>query len=179
MTVARLPRGVLPVLYLAGLLLLADQFAELVISAYPFRPDEVPWRVGLYGLLLGRTSMIVLADLLIVIPAVLLNHRGVLAFWGAIHLLAGVALGIVAGMFVLDAIVLRNLLPPGSRRPTELTSLRALLLGVLVATASLWAGWLAVREVVPRRRSRRGAPAPVVGLSDRASSPATSPDPDV
>jgi hypothetical protein len=114
-------KPVLVAAYAAAILILVDQAAEFVVSVYPPRLAAVEWRFAAYGLLIGRTTALVVADLLVQLAAVGLGHRRVLRASVVVHAVAGLFLLVGLGGFALDALQLRRSLQPGG--PVTLESL--------------------------------------------------------
>jgi hypothetical protein len=146
-------------LYPAGVLLLADQLADLTASllANPPAPGLPTWRFGAFGLLMSRASMLLVADVLLFVPAIALQQRRVLRSLGLLHLV--VASGLLAGviLFALDWLQIRKNVRETATRPFDGAALRASVVAVLGLGMSTWAGITVLRVTRPHGRSRRGA----------------------
>jgi hypothetical protein len=120
-------RRLLGLLYLAGILVLADQAADLAatVLAKPLAPSQASWRFGVFGLLMTRASVFLIADVMLFIAAVALGHRKVLRALGALHAL--VALALLAGLllFSLDWLQIRRDVSQAGARTFDLAALRA------------------------------------------------------
>ncbi|HEV8151268.1 MAG TPA: hypothetical protein VGP61_13900 [Gemmatimonadales bacterium] len=152
-------RRLLLLLYLAGALLLADQVADLAASllANPPAPGQPAWRFGAFGLLMSRASMLLVADVLLFVPAVALEQRRVLRALGVIHL--GLALGLLAGLslFALDWLQIRKSVRETATRPFDGAALRAGVVAALVLGLSAWTGITVLRVTRGRGRGSRRA----------------------
>jgi hypothetical protein len=140
-------------LYLAALLIVFDQVAEVIASTYPFRASSPEWRFGLYGLLATRTSPLVLADAFFLLAAAGLGHRTFLRGWGVIHFVA--ALVVAAGLagFALDYLELRNTVRPEFAGTVLAASTRAASMGLLAVGYCLVIGFFAWRAGRLRERA--------------------------
>jgi uncharacterized membrane protein YwzB len=163
-------RRLLGLLYLAGLLLLADQVADLAATllAKPWLPSEATWRFGAFGLLLTRASVFLLADVMLFTAAIWLGHRKVLRSLGLLHLLVAVLLAAGLGTFVLDWLQVRSQLPEDGRRSFDLAGLRAAGLAAMALGLSTWAGLVSLRATRARKHhDREGAASPLLTRSGR------------
>lgn len=128
-------------LYVAAVVVLLDQVAELVASLYPFRIEQIQWRFGAFGLIVGRTTTAVIVDALVFLAALGLGHRGVLRAWGGLHfVLAALLIGGLA-VFTLDALELRRTV---AREAADTFVLAAGRAAVVVAAAVVYCIWAAI-----------------------------------
>lgn len=153
-------------LYLLGALILLEQASELVVTLWPLHPEEAPWRFGAVGLTLGRTTAFLFADALIGIAAFARGDWRFLRVWGWLHLALGAAVAAVLLGFALDVLTVRRAATGDRRRNVELTSLRALLVGLAVVVLFFRAGWVMVRL----RGKRAGQPGAQVIYDTAATS---------
>src|ERR1051325_7809820 len=111
-------RKLLALLYLAGFLIAVDQLADVLVTVLstPVAFDSVQWRFGVFGLLATRTSVLLMAEVMVFAAAVGLDHRNLLAGLGVLNLV--LALCVLAGLvlFALDAAQLRSMVRAGSGR---------------------------------------------------------------
>ena len=149
-------------LYLAGLLLLADQAADLTATllANSPAPGAATWRFGAFGLLASRVSVLLLADLMLFLAAVGLEHRKVLKLLGALHLLLVPLLAAGVVLFVLDWLQVRTRVSEAGPGRFDFAGIRAVMLGLLAGVLSAWAGWMALRA--GRIHSHHAEPAPLL-----------------
>jgi hypothetical protein len=150
-------RNLLVLLYVVGVLLMADQAVDLGVTlmASPVAFESAQWRFGLFGLLISRGSVLLVADVMVFAAALSLEHRTVIRLLGALHLALGVALLAGLGLFVLDTLELRRMVRTEASQLYNLTAVRAGLIGLLGAALLLWSG---VRALAVTRRSGRGRP---------------------
>ena len=118
-------RSVAGILYLAAIVILVDQAAILAASIYPLAFESVNWRFGAIGLTAGRATPFLLGDLLLLSAGILAGHRGFLRFLAAMHVLVAVLLVAALGMFVLDTLEIRQLLPLDARGNAMASATRA------------------------------------------------------
>jgi hypothetical protein len=125
------PRYLFSALYGAALLVLIDQAAELAATLYPFNFTNLQWRFGAFGLIVGRTTTGVIVDILVVIAALGLQHRGFLRGWGIAHLVVAPILLMGLAVFVLDSLELRNAVPSDQAAVMTTAAARAVLMVLL------------------------------------------------
>lgn len=138
-------RYVFSALYAAAALILVDQLGELLVSLHPFHPEAVQWRFGAYGLVLGRTTTLLIADVTVVLAALGLGHPRVVQAWGVVHLVLGAVLLLGLMGFVLDAVQLRRELAARTPGGVVVQAARALVIGLLAVVYCIWAAWAAIR----------------------------------
>src|SRR5262249_59868918 len=100
-------RRLLPLIYVAALVILVDQSLDLFASIWPLNPGVLQWRFGAFGLGLSRLEFLALADAMAIATAVVLEHRRFLVVLAVIHLVLGIAILAGLGLFVLDGIQIR------------------------------------------------------------------------
>jgi hypothetical protein len=155
-------------LYLAALLIVFDQAAEVLASTYPFRPASPEWRFGMYGLLATRTSPLVLADAFLLVAAGGLGHRVFLRGWAIFHFIAALLVaGGLAG-FALDYLQLRKTVRPEFAETVLAASTRAAAMGLLAVGFCVTIGFLAFRASRGRERTPGGGPTDLVVASPSA-----------
>ena len=144
-------------LYAAGLLMVADQLADLLASllANPPAPGLPAWRFGAFGLLLSRASMLLLADVLLFLAAVALQHRRVLRGLGFLHLAAALALLVATVLFALDWLQVRKNVRDTAARSFDAAAIRAGIVAILVFGLSCWAAVTLLRITRRGRGTRR------------------------
>lgn len=102
-------------IYLFGLALVLTAAIDLFTTVWPFRPGEMAWRYGFFGLAAGYIQTPTLGLLLIIFAAAVsedirvLRMAGVFAFAGAGLLLVS------AAAFGLDVLSMRAIRPPESQ----------------------------------------------------------------
>lgn len=150
-------RKLLGLLYLAGLLVLADQAADLAATllAKPWLPSQASWRFGAFGLLITRASVFLIADVMLFAAAIWLGHRKVLRSLGVLHLLIALLLTVGLGSFVLDWLQVRGQLPDTGSSSFDLAGFRAAAMAALVIVLTSWGGVTTLRATRARKPSQR------------------------
>jgi hypothetical protein len=143
-------RRLLSLLYVAAVLISLDQLIDLLGGVWPFQFGVVGWRFGAFGLGVARLEFLALADALAVATAIFLEHRRVLLFLGAVHLLLGLFLVAGLGLFMLDGLQIRRMMRPERVRQLDVAALRT-----LAAAGSACLACFAVSIVVWRNRQLR------------------------
>lgn len=157
------PRALYLAAVVAAAVMLFDQLFELAVSIYPFHLRMVQWRFGAYGLLVGRTTAFVFADMLLVLGIVGLDRRRLLRGWGILHLAVAGLLLPVMGLFALDALEMRQTVRSGVEGPLALAAVRVVLVGAVALGYLLWTGITVLRATAERSRRRdRNEGAPVM-----------------
>ena len=134
-------RRMFSVLYVAAVVVLLLELAELAVLTYPPRVDVASWRYGALGVLASKVAIVALADAIILGVAIFLEHRLVLRVAGALHLLAAVVLLPLIVMYALDVLVLRRAIRPQFVRAFDLNSLRAIGILFLSSLAGFITFW--------------------------------------
>ncbi len=155
-------KPVLVAAYVAAILILADQAAEFIVSVYPPRLGAVDWRFAAYGLLIGRTTALVVADLLVQLAAVGLGHRRVLRASVVAHAVVGLLLLLGLAGFALDALQLRRSLQPGGPVTLETLELASAQAAGIVVLGLAYCGVVAVAA----RRAAQAMPKPISSAVD-------------
>lgn len=146
---ASLPsRRLLAVLFAAGLLILLDQTADLVATLVSRKVDaSAPsWRFGLFGLIAGRASALLVADVMMWTAVLALGWRRTLRALGAAHLLLGVGATLGLALFILDAAQVRGAVPAESAAAYTSAAFRAGIVILASAIILFWAGIAAWRS---------------------------------
>jgi hypothetical protein len=142
------------ILYLAAAVILLDQAAILAASIYPPAADSVNWRFGAVGLAAGRATPFLLADLLMLGAAMFAGHRGFLRVLAVVHVLVAVGLLAALGMFVLDTLEIRQLIPLDARRQALASAARAAIALLAVVLYCLIVAVRVIRATPPRSTAR-------------------------
>jgi hypothetical protein len=155
-------RRLLALLYLAAVIILADQITDVAATVLlqPVATGTANWRVAVFGMGVSRASVLLIADTLLFIAAIGLEHRLVLRTLSVAHgLLALIGLAALA-MFALDAVEVQRMVRPDGRNAFFAATGRA---GVVAVLGIGLLGWAALAGWKMSRAS--GKP----GRSDRAS----------
>ena len=141
------------VLYIAAALILADQASDLLTGLAPYRWSAVEWRFGAYGILLGRTTSLVLVDVLIVIAAAARGDRRVLRWVAVLHAMLGLVVVTWLPLFCLDFLEFKRRIPPDRLPTVYYATGRAAAIAVLVALYG-WAVAIGLFRVTRHRAVR-------------------------
>ncbi|HEU5219793.1 MAG TPA: hypothetical protein VFU23_14130 [Gemmatimonadales bacterium] len=155
---SRLPRRLLILLFVAGLLILLDQTADLIATILSRKadPSAANWRFGLFGLVASRTSALVVGDVMLFASVVVLGWRTMLKTLGALHLLLAVAALAGLVVFVLDAVQVKGGVPAQAAVAYSGAVFRAGVVSLVAALALGWAGVAAWRTARPVSRGEQG-----------------------
>lgn len=135
--------------YVVGALLVLVPLSDAVLSIWPFRPGEVSWRFGAFGVTNGALMTPLVGLLTVFAAALLLGHHRVLRTLSVLCGVGAVVLLLVSGLFVLDAVQMRAQVGPDARRAFDVASARVLARALLISGALatfLIAGWRAARK---------------------------------
>lgn len=122
-------------------LFLLNPLLDLVVLTWPFRFDEISWRFGFFGLVLGSTVPLATAAALIALVGTLLGHRGMLRL--AAVVLGVHALVLIGGivLFGLDALQVRRTVAQTQKDRFDATAFKTLIIATLYVPIGLWSGW--------------------------------------
>ncbi|MGQ0702596.1 MAG: hypothetical protein ACT4PM_05635 [Gemmatimonadales bacterium] len=148
-------RKLLGLLYLAGILMLADQFIEilaaLLMGSFAPAPGAATWRFGAFGTVAGRFGLLLIADAFLFAAAIGLEHRVVLRSLGVIHLLLAVITLAALLVFGLDALEVRGRAQPPMAGRVTIAALRAAGLAALAIAIMSVAGVASLRATRKHR----------------------------
>lgn len=153
-------RAFLAVGYPLGIMLIVIPLAEIVFQSWPATPGAIRWRYGLVGYIGNGLFTPLAGYVLLMLTAILLGHLSMLKTFSVSALLGGLLFLGMVGVFVQDAVALREQVSPQLAQSYDSASLKAtasLLLGVVVLLWSGWGGWRAARGASRDRRAREGA----------------------
>ncbi|HEV8355781.1 MAG TPA: hypothetical protein VGQ17_03340 [Gemmatimonadales bacterium] len=162
----------LGLLYLAGILLAADQIADLIstILANPVALDSIEWRFGAFGLAASRVSVFLVADVMLFTAAVARDDRNALRLLGVVNLIIALALVVGVGLFGLDALQLRRLVRSGASRRYDAASIRAAGVSLLGVVLLVWSGIMSFRSSRDSKGARKmGAAMLIDGQATRGT----------
>ncbi len=167
-------RTVLSALIPVALLLIASPMADLAAALLPFRPAEVSWRFGSYGLFINALVTPILGLALIEVVSGLGERRRTTAFVAALcGLLALIVVGGLA-LFVLDYLQLRQAVGRAARGAYDSAAVKAMIVAVLEAGVLLWLAVVGFRTSglgdLTRGRRRKHRVGLVVQVEDEAPS---------
>jgi len=154
-------RRLVALLYVVGLLMAADQLADLLstILSAPPAPSVAQWRFGVFGLFASRAGGLLVAEVLLFTPAIILEHRTALRLLGALNLLLALAVLTGLGLFALDTLELRRGVAAAAAGQYTAAALRAGIVTLLGGGLLGWSGWVALRSGAgDAARRRKSAP---------------------
>lgn len=147
--------------YLLAVALVLSPLLNLVLSVWPLQPSNVGWRFGAIGVLSGGLSVALMGMLLLAALTAIADQRVGLRVVAVVSALGALLVVGVVGLFLLDALELRNsIVQYQLRRQFEINSLRALMgygWAFLVLAALAWGG---LRASARPRAARQGARRP-------------------
>lgn len=148
-----------PFLYRVGYLLAAClivlPLSDVSLGILPLDFASIRWRVGAIGLVTGAALLPVLGLFLAMAIAHLARHPVRQYLLATIAGLAGVALVVVLGFFVLDTLQLRNDVNPQRLKLYDRATIKGALSQVLLAVTLLWMAAGSLRASLAARRAER------------------------
>jgi len=151
-------RRLLPLLYLAALMIFFDQALDILGGIWPLHPELTNWRVGTFGVVLSRLEFLALADAIAVATALFLDHRKPLAVLATVHLVIGIILVVGMALFALDVLQLRRIMQQERVRQLDLAAVRTVALGGAAALACF--GFPIAVWRTRKRQTREEKPSP-------------------
>ncbi len=145
-----------PLLVLGAVAIFLDQAVEAATSLYPAHLESVHWRFGAFGLLAGRITSVLVADLFLVLALWSREDPRAVRAWAWIHLTLGVFAILVTPLFVLDALQIRATVQSAALVSFYLGSARVAGLVVFLGCVWIFFGTRTLRRV-PRSRDRSGS----------------------
>jgi hypothetical protein len=98
--------------YLIAFLFCLVPLMDFVVATYPMQPGTLKWRTGALGLLAGVWLVPLLGNLIAMVTAYIMGHRGVNRTIAALQLMVAILMLGVLGLFALDVIAFRQSIPP-------------------------------------------------------------------
>jgi hypothetical protein len=140
--------GLIPI----GLYLIAVPLTDLLTRAYPLNVHNLQWRFGLMGIAFTNLGTIVLGFLMLVLAAAVRGHGTLLRIISVLSFVSGVFVLVTLGLYMLDAVQLRQAAPAAVKIVVVKAGLTA---GVASLTGA--AGLLGLGVAGWRMSSRRRA----------------------
>lgn len=156
-------RPLVAALYAVALALALPTAIEFVLVSLPLKLGDPRWRFGAMGLLFNNAGLLPLLGLsLAAFVSVRLDHRIMARIVAVLLLLLGLGLLVALPLFALDFLQLRPDVNPSMARTVDLTSIKAMITGLILCVASFAVGmatWRSAAGMSARARdvSRRGA----------------------
>ncbi len=151
-------RRVLGLLFLAGFVILADQAIDLAATVLlqPADTSTANWRVAVFGMAASRASLFLIADVLMLVAAVGLEHRRMLRLMSVTHAALAVILVIGLVLFARDTVEVQQTVGSAGRSHF-LASIGRTMAVTMAGIGFLgWAamlGWTASRRSGPKGES--------------------------
>jgi chromate transport protein ChrA len=141
------------------------QIAEVVVSITPMRLDDVTWRYGATGLLIGSTPSLAIGIGLMLVISAILDNRTAARWLGIIAMLVGVVIAFAILSFGLDALQVRRMIREDAKPGFDDAGLKSLVLAVLFVPTLLYTGWQGFRfaKGAGEKRDTDGPPIVVGG----------------
>lgn len=155
-------RSLLAALYAVALALALPSTIEFVLVSLPLQLGDTRWRFGAMGLLFNSASLLPLLGLsLAAYLSVRLDHRLAARLFAVLLVLFGLGLLVALPLFTLDFLQLRPDVNPNMARTVDLTSVKAIISGIILCIAAFAVGlatWRAAQSMAMRARdvARRG-----------------------
>ena len=155
-------RPLVAALYAVALALIFPTAVEFVLVSLPLKPGDPRWRFGAMGLLFNNVGLLPLLGLtLAAFASVRLDHRVVARAVAVLLFLLGLGLLVALPLFALDFLQLRPDVNPNMARTVDLTSIKAMIAGLILCIAAFTMGmgtWRAASGMAARARevARRG-----------------------
>jgi hypothetical protein len=145
--------------------LVLHQIAEVVVSITPMRLDDVTWRYGATGLLIGSTPTLAIGIGLMLLISAILDNRTAARWLGIIAMLGGVVIAFAILSFGLDALQVRRMIREDAKPGFDDAGLKSLVLAVLFVPTLLYTGWQGFRfaKGAGEKRDTDGPPIVVGG----------------
>ena len=121
--------------------LVLHQLAEVMISITPMRLDDVTWRYGATGLLIGATPTIAIGIGLMLLVSALLDNRTAARWLGILAMVVAVVVGLAILSFGLDALQVRRMIREDAKPGFDDAGLKSMVLAVLFVPTLLYTGW--------------------------------------
>jgi hypothetical protein len=149
--------------YLVAFLIFLFPLLDTAMSVWPPQPGEVAWRFGAAGFFSRALMTPMLGVLIAFAVALYLDHRRVLRVIALASAVTAVAIVVVMGMFMLDALEMRAKVIEARKFAFDVASAVALVkygTGMVVALAYAVIGWKASasaskRTATPKPKGRR------------------------
>jgi hypothetical protein len=127
--------------YLVAAIMILFPIVDLGANLWPFRPTELNWRYGTYGVMSGYLLTVVLGFGLVVAVGVLAMHRGWVRLLGGLSAVGGVLLLVFAAVYVLDALQIRATLSGDALGQFHIGTVKTLFKNGISGLALIWIAW--------------------------------------
>jgi hypothetical protein len=121
------------------------QLSEVIISITPMRLDDVTWRYGATGLLIGATPTIAIGIGLMLLVSALLDNRTAARWLGIAAMVVAVVVAFAILSFGLDALQVRRMIREDTKPAFDDAGLKSMVLAIMFAPTLLYTGWQGIR----------------------------------
>jgi chromate transport protein ChrA len=125
--------------------LVLHQLSDLLISITPMRLDDVTWRYGATGLLIGATPTIAIGLGLMLLVSALLDNRTAARWLGIVAMVVAVVIAFAILSFGLDALQVRRMIREDAKPGFDDAGLKSMVLAILFVPTLLYTGWQGFR----------------------------------
>lgn len=125
--------------------LVLHQLSDLLISITPMRLDDVTWRYGATGLLIGATPTIAIGLGLMLLVSALLDNRSAARWLGIVAMVVAVVIAFAILSFGLDALQVRRMIREDAKPGFDDAGLKSMVLAILFVPTLLYTGWQGFR----------------------------------
>jgi hypothetical protein len=138
-------RALMSAVYPILAVLVLHQLSEVLISITPMRLDDVTWRYGATGLLIGATPTIAIGLGLMLLVSALLDNRTAARWLGIIAIVVGIVIAFAILSFGLDALQVRRMIREDTKPGFDDAGLKSMVLAILFVPTLLYTGWQGFR----------------------------------
>ncbi len=121
--------------------LVLHQLAEVLISITPMRLDDVTWRYGATGLLIGSTPTLAIGLGLMLLVSGVLDNREAARWIGIAAMAVAIVMAIAILSFGLDALQVRRMIREDAKPGFDDAGLKSMVLAILFIPTLLYTGW--------------------------------------
>ena len=164
--------------YLIAIATIFVQLTEVVLRLWPYRFSSAAWRLTLVSTITSTVLTLLLMTFIIIAIAIFAGDRPVTLVFGGFSVIAAITFFVLSGMFILDAVQLRNQVQIAVARQYDITSVWTLsraLIGLagftMLSVAGLRSGITMGRQAA--RQTHKGAGTLIVG-SPAGATPASA-----
>lgn len=127
--------------YVVAAVLVVFPLVDLLANVVPITPERINWRYGSYGLASGFVLTVVLGMGLAFAMAAASGDRTVIRVLAVISVLGGLGLIVTGGIYVLDALQLRDTVSNEARSSFLIGTVKALFKNGISGLALIWIAW--------------------------------------
>lgn len=125
--------------------LVLHQLAEVMISITPMRLDDVTWRYGATGLLIGATPTVAIGIGLMLLISGLMDNRTAARWLGIVAMGVAVIIAFAILSFGLDALQVRRMIREDAKPGFDDAGLKSMVLAIMFVPTMFYTGWQGFR----------------------------------